>query len=260
MNGSLAVEASGVGPPLVLLHGWAMHSGIWGAVIPQLARRYRVHAVDLPGHGRSALDAPFTLDGTVTAVASALKEEKAALTVVGWSLGGLVAMRWAQTHPERIGRLALVATSPRFVAANGWPHAMAKETLARFGDELDVAWKHTIKRFLTLQMQGSEHGHATLAAIRHELFARGEPSRAALRGALGTIIDTDLRAQVAGVRQPVLVVSGGRDTLALPAAGRWLAERLPDARFALIPGAAHVPFLSHRDAFDAAAGAFLDGR
>jgi pimeloyl-[acyl-carrier protein] methyl ester esterase len=262
VTGSLAIESTGVGPPLVLLHGWAMHSGIWGAVIPRLAQRFRVHAVDLPGHGKSALDAPFTLDGTVSAVASALAlaEEKAALTVVGWSLGGLVAMRWAQLHPQRIGRLALVATSPRFVAGDGWPYAMAKETLARFGDELDVAWKHTIKRFLTLQMQGSEEGHATLAGLRHELFARGEPSRAALRGAFETIVATDLRSQIASVRQPVLVVSGGRDTLALPAAGRWLAEHLPDARFALIPGAAHVPFLSHRHTFDAAADAFLDGR
>jgi pimeloyl-[acyl-carrier protein] methyl ester esterase len=260
MSGSLAVESVGAGPPLVLLHGWAMHSGIWGAVIPRLARRFRVHAVDLPGHGKSPLAAPFTLDGTVSAVASALADESATLTVVGWSLGGLVAVRWAQGQPERISRLALVATSPRFVAGIGWPHGMAEETLARFGDELGVAWKHTIKRFLTLQMQGSEHGRAMLAQLRHELFARGEPSHAALRGALETLVATDLRAGVGSVRQPSLVVSGGRDTLAVPAAGRWLAEHLPVARFALIPGAAHVPFLSHRDAFDAAMDPFLDDR
>ena len=65
---------------------------------------------------------------------------------------------------------------------------------------------------------------------------------------------------MAEIPQPALVVVGSRDTLAFPAAGQWLAERLPDAQFAPIDGAAHVPFLSHPDAFAAALDAFLDGR
>jgi pimeloyl-ACP methyl ester carboxylesterase len=56
------------------------------------------------------------------------------------------------------------------------------------------------------------------------------------------------------------VVAGGRDTLALPAAGEWLAATLAAARFALIAGAAHVPFLSHPDPFDRELVGFLDGR
>jgi pimeloyl-[acyl-carrier protein] methyl ester esterase len=63
---------------------------------------------------------------------------------------------------------------------------------------------------------------------------------------------------MARIAQPTLVVAGARDTLALPEAGRWLADQLPNARYALIPGAAHVPFLSHADAFGAALDSFLD--
>jgi pimeloyl-[acyl-carrier protein] methyl ester esterase len=260
MSGALHVESVGAGPPLVLLHGWAMHSGIWGPLVPKLARRFRVHAIDLPGHGRSRLALPFTLEGAVAAVDSALKFETRPLTVLGWSLGGLVAMRFALTPATRVARLALVCTSPRFVAADDWPVAMTRETLARFGDELHVAWKLTVQRFLALQMHGSEHARATIAALRNEVFARGEPAPRALMGALDALMGADLRAEVAGVVQPALVVSGGRDTLALPAAGRWLADHLPDARFALLPGAAHVPFLSHADAFSDAQDGFLDGR
>jgi pimeloyl-[acyl-carrier protein] methyl ester esterase len=178
--------------------------------------------------------------------------------VLGWSLGGLVAMRWARRDPSRVGRLVLVATSPRFVAGDDWPHAMADETLARFGDELHVAWKLTIRRFLALQMQGSDHGRATLAALRGRIFARGEPSPKALFGALALIRDADLRGEIGTITQPTLVVSGARDTLALPGAGRWLADHLPNARFALIAGAAHAPFLSHPDAFAAALDGFFD--
>ena len=92
------------------------------------------------------------------------------------------------------------------------------------------------------------------------MFARGAPSPAALHGALAVLRDTDLRGEIAGIAQPALVVSGDRDTLAFPGAGRFLADHLPNARFALIPGAAHVPFLSHADAFGAALDGFLDGR
>jgi pimeloyl-[acyl-carrier protein] methyl ester esterase len=260
MSGKLSVESTGDGPPLVLLHGWAMHSGIWGALVPRLARRFRVHAVDLPGHGHSASVSPFTLDGAVAAVGAALESAEGPLTVLGWSLGGQVAMRWAVSEPVRVGRLALICTSPRFVAGDDWPHAMSPETLARFGDELNVAWKLTVQRFLALQMHGSEHGRAVLAELRHQIYARGEPSPAALSGALDMLMTTDLRDEIAAAEQPALVVSGSRDTLTLPGAGHWLAGHLPNARFALISGAAHAPFLSHAEAFDAALDGFLDGR
>jgi len=257
---TLHVESAGHGPPLVLLHGWAMHCGVWGPLIPHLAKRWRVHAVDLPGHGHSAPLTPFTLDGIVRALAKAFAAEEATLTVLGWSLGGQVAMRWARAWPERVATLALVCTTPRFVAGDDWPHAMSRQTLVRFGDELHVAWKPTVQRFLTLQMRGSEHGHATLAALRHQLFARGEPAPRALSAALDLLLTTDLRADVGSIAQPALVVAGGRDTLTLPAAGEWLAATLPNARLALIAGAAHAPFLSHPAAFDRALSDFLDGR
>src|SRR6185295_19097447 len=108
MTATLHVETIGDGPPVVLLHGWAMHSGFWGPLVSRLARHHRVHAVDLPGHGESPALPRFTLDGVVDAL-DATFEADAPLTLVGWSLGGLVAMRWALARPGRIGRLVLVS-------------------------------------------------------------------------------------------------------------------------------------------------------
>lgn len=260
MSSSLHVDVTGEGPPLVLLHGWAMHSELWGDLVPRLARRHRVHAVDLPGHGLSAAPAQFTLPGVVAALAAAFPPNGAPLTVLGWSLGGQVAMRWALAAPGQVGRLVLVATSPRFVAGGDWPHAMSPATLDRFGDELRVAWKLTVQRFLALQLQGGETTRATLAELKRRLDAREAPSPATLVTALAALRDTDLRGEIAGIGQPTLVVSGERDTLALPGAGRYLAEHLPNARFALMEDAAHVPFLSHADAFGTVLDDFLDVR
>ena len=251
------VESVGHGPPVVVLHGWAMHSGVWGPLLAALSRHHRVHAVDLPGHGNSpplsaepAPDgtSPDTLDRMVAAVAAAFAGEAQPLIVVGWSMGGLIAMRWALTQPDRVGRLVLLCTTPRFVTGDGWRHAMSRDTLDRFGDELQVAWKLTVQRFLALQVHGSEHGRRALAALRESLVARGEPSRPSLAVALRMLADADMREEAARIRQPALVVSGSRDTLAWPAAGRWLAAAIPGARFAEIAGAAHAPFLSHPDA------------
>ena len=260
MSGVLNVDVTGEGPPLVLLHGWAMHSEMWGPLAPRLAQRFRVHAVDLPGHGRSDELQAFTLDGVVDALASTFAGSAEPLTVLGWSLGGLIAMRWARVRPEGVGHVVLIATSPRFVAGDDWPHGMSAETLSRFGDELRVAWKLTMERFLTLQLQGGEHSRATLSELRRRMFGRGAPSPATLVSALALIRDSDLRAEVAAITQPALVVSGERDTLAPADAGRWLAGALPNAGFASIPGAAHMPFLSHADAFAAALDPFLDAR
>jgi len=257
---TLSVESSGHGPPLVLLHGWAMHSGIWGPAREQLARTHRVHAVDLPGHGHSAPVTPCTLDAIVESVDAALASEAAPIAVLGWSLGGLVAMRWALTRPERIDRLVLVCTTPRFVAGPDWPHAMGPEAITRFGDELHVAWKLTVQRFLALQVHNSEHGRATLAAMRESLWARGEPSRSALAATLDVLATADLRAVAPDIVQPTLVVAGGRDTLTPPGAGRWLADAIPGAQFQEIAGSAHAPFLSHRDECLAVLEHFLDTR
>jgi pimeloyl-[acyl-carrier protein] methyl ester esterase len=260
MSTHLHVESVGAGPPLVLLHGWAMHSGMWGSVVADLAPRFRVHAVDLPGHGHSVAVAPWTLDAVVGEVDAVFAGHDEPLAVVGWSLGGVVAQRWAVAVPQRIGRLALVCTTPCFVARDDWPDAMAAATLAKFGDELSVAYRLTLLRFLSLQLRGSDDGKATLAVMRGHLFARSDPAPAVLAEALGALAATDLRAHAPEIRQPALVIAGERDTLTPCGAGEWLARAMPHARFSTIAGAAHAPHLSHPLEFRAALDGFLDDR
>ena len=260
MNGGLHIETSGHGTPVVLLHGWALHSGIWGGLPASLAEKHRVHAVDLPGHGHSPALARFTAEAVVQSLAGTFAAEREPLTVVGWSLGGQLALAWALARPKCVARLVLVATTPRFVAGHGWDCAMARTTLEAFAADLETGWRATVLRFLTLQMRGGERGHATLASMRRELFARGDPAPAVLHETLALLATSDLRAAVGNVAQPALVVAGMHDTLVPAAACRWLAAALPNGRFTAIESAAHAPFLSHPESFGGALRAFLDER
>ena len=254
---ALHVESVGDGPPLVLLHGFAMHGGLFAPVLHDLAQRHRVHVVDLPGHGHSDATKAATIADVADHVMASLELSSPA-AIVGWSYGGLVAQRIASAHPEAVASLVLACTSPRFVAGDDWPHAMTRDTLSRFGDELRVSYRLTLQRFLTLQVQGSEAGRATLASLRQALFARNAPSQATLAAALAMLMDTDARDAAAAIHAPTLVVTGSRDALTPAAAGAWLAQAIPGARHAAIDGAAHAPFLSHREVFVDAVRSFLD--
>ena len=259
---SVHVESVGAGRPLVMLHGWGMHSGLWAPLLPRLIERYRLHLVDLPGHGYSGpIATPLSLQALAEAVELAIADAcgPGPVTTLGWSLGGQVALEWARLHPRRVGALVLVSTTPSFIQRPDWPYAMTETTLRQFGDELRVAYRPTLRRFVRLQVQGSEHARDTLASLRSQLFARGEPLPQALRDTILLLASTDLRGMIASIPQPALVIAGDRDTITLVDASRWLADALPNGSLVVIPGAAHAPFLSHPDAVIAALDTFADG-
>jgi len=240
------------GTPLLLIHGWGMHGGMWESVAKQLARNFDVYAADLPGHGYSKTGkkdepvSPLTLDAIVDRLSV---QFDGPLNVCGWSLGGQVALRWALRHPQQVERLVLVASTPCFVRLDDWRFALSVEILEEFAVNLQQNYAQTLKRFLSLQMRGSEQEREVLALLRDDLFSRGEPDLGALQSGLNILRDSDLRGVLPEVGQPVLVLAGERDTLIPHQATKYFAERLANGRLATIKGAAHAPFLSHPDEF-----------
>lgn len=242
----LHVESLGSGEPLLLIHGWGMHRGMWGQVTEQLAQTHRVHLLDLPGYGNSASCAPYELDTLVQQLSAQFEQP---LSVVGWSLGGQLALRWAQLHPAQFKKLILVATTPCFVQKPDWECAMAESTLQDFAASLLQNHALTLKKFLALQLRGSENERELLLDLRARLFAHGEPDMAALSGGLNILRDTDLRAGLEKITQRTLLIAGERDTLTPSAASEYMAQTLPNVQLHIIKGAAHAPFLSHPDIF-----------
>lgn len=132
---ALHIETAGQGPDLVLLHGWAMHSGIWGSVRDALAQHFRLHLVDLPGHGLSPACEPGTLDHLTEIIAAILPER---CLLGGWSLGGQIAMQLALQQPQRVEKLVLISTTPCFAWQNDWPSGMDRKLLQMFLENLKL--------------------------------------------------------------------------------------------------------------------------
>lgn len=245
------IDVRGSGPELVLIHGWAMHGGIFSPLTDVLATHFRVHVVDLPGHGFSRDEAHFEVADCARSIAAATPRA----LWLGWSLGGLVALRGALDSPEQVRGLALIASSPRFVTAPDWSTGVVASVFTEFGAELHLHYKHAVERFLALETMGSAHSQTELRDLKKRVSERGEPNRVALADGLRALDNSDLRGDLANLTMPSLWIAGRRDRLVPPAAMAWAAAHAPQGR-SIQFNSGHAPFISHAAEVAAAIDAF----
>ena len=251
---SLRVDIVGNGPPLVLLHGWAMHGGIFAPLVDALRDTRTLHIVDLPGHGHNRdCGVPLTLSNCADAVLDAVPEAP----WCGWSLGGLIALHAASRFPQRIPALAMLCATPKFVVADDWPQGMPKQVFEGFASGLREDWRGTIDRFIALEAFGSDHMCEELKMLRDAVLERGEPATHVLAEGLQALERSDLRDLLPALAQPSLWVAGRRDRLVNPSAMQASAAIAPDARYVQVEHAGHAPFLTHADEVAAALLQFL---
>src|SRR5262249_12704372 len=145
-----------------------------------------------------------------------------------------------------IERLVLVNTTPRFLAAPGWPFGAPPALLQRLAARLNHGQAQAVDEFQKLQVRGNSPRTPArvLRGLRGAPRSPGAAQPAALAHGRERLRDADLRPALPMVRVPALVVTGSQDRIIRPAASRALAA-LAGARYVEFAGAAHAPFLSH---------------
>ena len=263
INGvGLHVATAGQGRPLLLLHGFMGSTATWAPFVPALAQRWRVIAVDLLGHGGS--DAPpeaerYTMERCVQDLLALLDHLEARRPVVlGYSLGGRVALGLAAAAPDRLAGLALESASPGLLTP--------EERLARTrGDEALVddlrrdGLPAFVERWQRLPLFDSQTAlpQATRTTLRAQRLANNPVGLAGSLCGLGTGRQAPLWDRLPGLDLPVLVVAGDLDTKFAALAQRMAAD-LPRARLALAPSAGHAVHLERPTWFLATIEAFLN--
>ncbi len=239
--------------PLVLLHGWGMNLRVFDRLRTALEPHHRVTAIDLAGHGNSPWTAERPPQQQLASLAAALPR---GAVLVGWSLGGQLALQLAADPALAVRRLVLIASSPRFVRADDWPHGLPVATLRQFAGLLEHNAGKTIDDFIELQLRGSADAAAVRATLHDSLRRHGAAEPAALAAGLEMLEHNDLRALARDIQVPALVIAGQYDRVTVPAAGQALSQLLPRAQLVTIRRAGHAPFLSHAGEVSAALLAF----
>ncbi len=249
------VEKIGQGQPLVMLHGWGSNGAIFHSIAQLLSKQYTLHLVDLPGSGLSRPIDPYHLYALAESVADQLP---ANADVLGWSLGGQVAMRIALDRPDMVRRLVLVGATPCFVNKPDWETGVQPRVFDDFARDVNLDYQKTMLQNITLQCMNAKDARKTIKILREKFLERPAANTQAIRHGLQVLLDTDLREEVQYLRKPTLLIHGDRDNLAPVQAAHWMMQNLPVGFLRVISGSAHAPFLSHQAQFIEALNQFLE--
>ena len=224
-------QIAGAGEPVVLVHGLSGSTRWWGCNVPALARHFRVYVVDLIGFGQSRGRRPFVLAEAGDFLARWMEvAEIGRASIIGHSMGGLIALDLASEFPDRVEKLVLVdaAVLPR--KAGYAPHALG----------LLRALRHMPLGFLPILVTDAwRAGPVTILEAARDLLT------------------ADVRPELAQVRAPTLLVWGEHDALVPLVIGKEVRAALPSAKLVVLRGAGHNPMWDRADAFNRVVLGFL---
>ena len=246
------INQDGEAPILVLLHGWGSSSKVWLPCIDKLVEVFQVWCVDLPGHGEShGVEWDESVDQGMELLSKTLPQR---CCLVGWSLGGLCAQLYVKQYPQRVQSLMLIASTPKFVVAPDWPHAMPYNIFSKFVQQFNTAPKVILKQFRALQALHSRSSKEIMPVL--EQAASTKHSQRIAWG-LQWLLEMDLRDSTIAEEIPLQLLHGENDQVSpIKAAQQSLEiwqkstkQTHKNIQFCKIADAGHTPFLSHPEIF-----------
>ena len=219
----------GTGKNLVLLHGWGFNADLFNDFIERYQDQYRITKIDLPGHGRS----PEVLGGIDEWCAEIIKILPSNPILLGWSLGGLLAINIATKI--KISQLILLASSPNFVQNERWQFGIDADNFRQFSDTLKLNPSKGLKRFVSLQTQDKTQ----IKNLSRSIDAL-PASTTALNQGLEILLNTDLTQQFLALSIDKSVILGEKDTLVPSTIAHWYRQQGVDTT---VLNSGHIPFL-----------------
>lgn len=251
----------GAGNPVVFIHGWSLSGAVWARQREFFSRRYRCISPDLRGHGDSSAPASGYDVHEMAADVSALFKslDLSGATLVGWSLGVLVALSAYTELKERLSGIVLVSGTPKFVASDDYPFGLPEKETRGLSLRLKRSPERTFENFDRMMFTGNElngHGYPVMEKEILRTIQRPAPD-VALR-TLEALACADMRTVLSSIRVPVFLIHGDKDSICLPQASRYMTSLISGASLSLLKDTGHAPFLMRQEEFNRLLANFLD--
>jgi 2-succinyl-6-hydroxy-2,4-cyclohexadiene-1-carboxylate synthase len=217
---------------IILLHGFTHTGRSWDPVLEALGERYLPIAPDIRGHGASARQ-PVTLEAVVDDVASLAPSS---FTLVGYSMGGRIALHVALALPDRVERLVLIGASPGI--ADPAERATRRNADERLADEIEqLPIQEFARRWASNPVIAGQPDWVREDRLRNEPAGLARALRGLGTGALPALWD-----RLGELRMPVALMVGERDRK-FSAIAEEMAGAIPDAAVVVVPGVGHAVHL-----------------
>jgi pimeloyl-ACP methyl ester carboxylesterase len=244
-------------PTVVLLHGYTLDRTYWQPQVDALRGRYRVLVPDLRGFGDSALGEVDFNSSTVMADDVRTLLDTLGLSepivLVGLSMGGSVAMTFADRYPERLRALVLADTR-----AEPYDEQDRQGRLA-VADQVEREQSTRAAREAIYPLLMAPAGYQDPALVAHVQRMAARPTPAAIVATMrATAVRPDFRPLLGKIACPTLVIVGEHDALTPPDAARVIQQSIPGAELAIIPGIGHLSNLEAPEAFNRVLLDFLE--
>lgn len=233
------------GDSLLLIHGWGVNSGIWAPLAAQLKNFFKVYMIDLPGMGKSSTISPYTLENLAKEIRVNIPVDKC--HILGWSLGGQLALYLATKIPQFVEKIILMSTTPCFVERHDWPYGVKKHFFNNFELEAKKSINDTLMKFFLIQTKDIKNAKDTMKFLKSNFIKSTDHNTLGMRGALKILGETDLRKDIEKIDKQSLVIVGEKDRLTPLDASIWLNKNIKVSTLIKIAGANHMPFISHKE-------------
>ena len=245
-------------PSFYLIHGWGIGPEVWTLFVEKFSDGKNVCMLSLPGYSDSEINWQDKM--SIEAIADHLSEQIApGAVLIGWSLGGMVAIKIAELLQDKISKLILLASTPCFVKKKDWPHGVSKNRMLAISNQLHSSGADVLNTFIGEIAIGDSSPRTTIRTLTKFVNDRTiEP--ATLDYGLEILSNADLRSSLSNLDCSIGMVLGANDRFVLSSTGHATQSLCADIDLIEIENSGHAPFVSEPHATIKAINRLVENR